>query len=53
VLFGSRINCSQKEALGDLLSRLEEDKSEIQVGHVTFFLSATRLYFVIELDRTT
>ena len=30
------INCYQEETPGNLLSRLEEDKSESQVGHVTF-----------------
>ena len=38
MLFGSRIiNCFQEETLGNLLSRLEEDKSEGWVGHATFY----------------
>ena len=52
MLFESRIiNCSQEETLGNLLSRLEEDKSGSRVGHVTVLkkiLSATSVYFVIE-----
>ena len=36
MLFGSRIiTCSQEETLGNLLSRLEEDKLESRVGHAT------------------
>ena len=57
VLFGSRIiNCSQEEAFGNLLSRLADREvkfSESWVGRVTFFLPATRVYFVIKLARAT
>ena len=50
------INCSQEETLGNLLSRLEEEKSESQVGRAIFifyFLPATRVDFVIKLARAT
>ena len=37
---------------GNLSSRLEEDKPESWAG-ITFFLPATRVYFVIELAQAT
>ena len=38
VLFGSRIiNCSQEEAFGNLLSRLEEDKFSESAFFFSFF----------------
>ena len=57
MLFGSRIiNYSQEETLGNLLSRLEEDKSESWVGHATsyfLFFTGHPGYFGIKLARAT
>ena len=41
------------DTLSNLLSRLEEDKSESRSGHGPFFsfVLATRVYFVMELAR--
>ena len=41
--------------LGNLLPRLEEDKSESWSGHGPFFpfVLATQVYFVMELARAT